>query len=212
MKPRTYTLMPALLSAALLLAPSAGAQGETPAPQPPPAIPPKKMVTVLLKVLAMDQALTIRGEGDMVVAVPWEKGQEATRDALMEIARAVEKELTFKKRAIRFVPIPLNTKGAPPFKEAVEKESATAILVPTGVSKAGLEAITQVAKEEKIHTLAMDASQVEDWLTVGLIPDENKMKVVLNANCVRAAGGFFEVALLKVAKIYHFAKEKPPSP
>jgi len=47
---------------------------------------------------------------------------------------------------------------------------------------------------------------------VGLIPDENKMKVVLNANCIRAAGGYFEVALLKVAKIYHFAKEKPPPP
>jgi hypothetical protein len=128
----------------------------------------------------------------------------------MEIAHGVEKELTFKKRAIRFVPVPL--KGAPAFKEAVEKEKATAILVPTGVSKPGLEAISQVAREEKLHTLAMDASQVEDWLTVGLIPDENKMKVVLNANCVRAAGGFFEVALLKVAKIYHFAKEQQPSP
>jgi hypothetical protein len=56
----------------------------------------------------------------------------------------------------------------------------------------------------------MDASQVEDWLAVGLIPDENKMKVVLNANCIRAVGGYFEVALLKVAKIYHFAKEPPP--
>ncbi len=187
----------------------AGAQEATPPAQEAPAIPPKKMVTVLLKVLAMDQALTIRGEGDMVVVVPFEKGQEPARDALMEIARAVEKELTFKKRAIRFVPVPL--KAAPAFKEALEKESATTVLVPTGTSKAGLEVITQVAKEEKLHTLAMDARLVEDWLTVGLIPDENKMKVVLNANCVRAAGGYFEVALLKVAKIYHFAKEPQPA-
>ncbi|HYV47979.1 MAG TPA: hypothetical protein VFA20_24130 [Myxococcaceae bacterium] len=209
MKPRAYILLPALLSAALLLPRMAGAE-DAGATVPPAAIPPKKMVTVLLKVLAMDQALQIRGEGDMVVIVPWEKGQEATRDTLMEIAHGVEKELTFRKRAIRFVPIQL--KGAPAFKEAVEKEVATTILVPTGVSKAGLEVIAQVAKELKIHTLAMDASQVEDWLTVGLIPDENKMKVVLNANCVRAAGGYFEVALLKVAKIYHFAKEPQHTP
>ena len=81
-----------------------------------------------------------------------------------------------------------------------------------GTSKAGLEVINQVAKEEKLHTLAMDARQVEDFLTVGLIPDENKMKVVLNANCIRAAGGYFEVALLKVSKIYHFAKEPQRTP
>src|SRR4051812_30251201 len=140
------------------------------------------MVTVLLKVLAMDQALAIRGEGDMVVAVPYEKGKEAARDQLMEIARTVEKELTFKKRAIHFVSVPV--KSAPALKDALEKENATAVLVPSGISKNGLELITQAAKEEKLHTLAMDASQVEDWLTVGLIPDENKMKVVLNANCV----------------------------
>ena len=73
-----------------------------------------------------------------------------------------------------------------------------------------LEAVAQVAREEKLHTLAMDANQVEDWLTVGIIPDEHKMKVVLNANCVRAAGGFFEVALLKVSKIYHYYKDPHP--
>jgi hypothetical protein len=37
------------------------------------------------------------------------------------------------------------------------------------------------------------------------------MKVVLNANCIRAAGGFFEVALLRVSKIYHYAKQ-PQAP
>jgi len=198
------------LLSAVAIARMAGAQEAAPPAQEPPAIPPKKMVTVLLKVLAMDQSLTIRGEGDMVVVVPFEKGQEKTRDELMEIARSVEKELTFRKRAIHFVTAPLKTAAA--FKEALQKESATTILVPTGTSRAGLEVITQVAKEEKLHTLAMDANQVEDWLTVGIIPDEHKMKVVLNANCVRAAGGYFEVALLKVSKIYHFAKEPPPAP
>jgi hypothetical protein len=208
LSPRAPRLVPAVLLVAAQIARSAGVPEAAQPAQDPSPIPPKKMVTVLLKVLAMDQALTIRGEGDMVVVVPFEKGQEKTRDELMEIARVVEKELTFKKRAIHFTTAPLKTAAA--FKEAVEKESATTILVPTGTSRAGLEIINQVAKEEKIHSLAMDARQVEDFLTVGLIPDENKMKVVLNANCVRAAGGYFEVALLKVAKIYHFAKEPPP--
>ncbi|HEY8209725.1 MAG TPA: hypothetical protein VIG99_19695 [Myxococcaceae bacterium] len=198
------------LLAAALTARSAGVQEASPPAQEPPPIPPKKMVTVLLKVLAMDQALTIRGEGDMVVVVPFEKGQEKTRDELMEIARAVEKELTFKKRAIHFVTVPLKTAAA--FKEALEKENATTVLVPTGTSKTGLEVINQVAREEKLHTLAMDASKVEDWLTVGLIPDETKMRVLLNANCICAAGGYFEVALLKVSKIYHFAKEPSAPP
>jgi len=203
----SHRLWPAVLAAALL-ARSAGAQEA-------PAIPPKKMVTVLLKVLAMDTALNMRGASDFVVAIPWERGQEAERDRLMEVARPLEKELTFRKRAIRFVPLQLKAgpdpKAGPAFREALVKESASTILVPVGVSKPGLGLINQIAREEKLHTLAMDASQVEDWLTVGVIPDENAMKVLLNANCVRAAGGFFEVALLKVSKIYHYYKNPQPN-
>ena len=206
-------LAPAVLAAALLARPAVA--------QEPAVIPPKKMVTVLLKVLAMDTALTMRGDGDFVVAVPWERGQEAERDRLMEVARPLEKELTFRKRPIRFVPVQLKAvpepKAAPSFREALVKENASTVLVPVGVSKAGLGVINQVARDEKLHTLAMDASQVEDWLSVGVIPDDTAMKVLLNANCVRAAGGFFEVTLLKVSKIYHYYKDPrtapaPPSP
>ncbi|HVE86519.1 MAG TPA: hypothetical protein VND93_26865 [Myxococcales bacterium] len=221
MSARSHTLRRGLLFAAALgalLARPAGA-GEPPAAPAPPAAPvpaaaqvppplqPLRMLKALLKILSMDRALVMRGDTEMVLAVPWERGQEAQRDALLDVARGLEKEITFKQRPLRFVPIPLKASAPAAFREALLKDNASAILVPAGISHPGIEAIAQVAKEEKLHTLAMDASLVEDWLTVSVVPDEDKMKVVFNANCIRAAGGLFEVALLKVARIYHRAKE-----
>jgi len=204
-------LVPATL--ALLLAPHAAFAQE----EPTLPIHNEEAVTALTRILDMDKNLTLRGQGlFVVIAVPYEKGQEAALESLLRTCRYLARARYFRGRGLRHIPVLLKPQDtAAAFREALRREEATAVLVPAGLSPASLDAVAQASNEEKLHTLAMDPTQVEKWFTVGVEPAPGKMQAVFNADNVRNAEGFFDTHLLRVSKILNAdpnRKKKPQKP
>jgi len=201
---------------ALLLAPHAAAAAEE-EEEPTLPIHPEEAVVALTRILDMDRNLTMRSDDKfMVILVPYEKGQEEALEVLLRICRYVARTRYFRGRGLRHIPVQLKAPGmAAAFKEALLREKASAVLVPAGLSVAARDAVAQAANEEKLHTLAMDPTQVERWFTVAVEPAPGKMQVVFNADNVRNAEGLFEPALLTVSKILNAdpnRNKKPPKP
>jgi hypothetical protein len=185
----------ALAAVALL----AAAVATPPARAGDEVIPPRPALTLLIHILSFDRHFVPKGDGDFVVAVVHEPGQKEELARAMEAAEAA-KSMEFKKRAVQFVAVELRAPG--PFRQALVKANASAMVLLPGLTPAGVETIVRVADEERLYTLSLDPTLVEKSAAIGVVKEGTRNRILLNRNALVRMKSSFEPTLLKLARIY----------
>lgn len=161
-------------------------------------VPAKLALLVMLKVLTYDKNLAARGEGDFVVYVAVEPGQEPARREV-EQAAAELRGAALRARPVKFVYGEVGTAEA--LGKQLQAHRAQALLVLQGLSAPGLAAVTRVAGESRVYTLSLDPLLVERSVAVGVTNDAGRPKILLNLSAARLMNATFEPAVLKLARI-----------
>ncbi|MDQ3264637.1 MAG: YfiR/HmsC family protein [Myxococcota bacterium] len=161
-------------------------------------VPPKLALLVMLKVLTYDKNLAARGEGDFVVLVATEAGQEAARREALTATEEL-RGATLRTRAVRFRFVAFSSEAT--LRQAVIDHKAEAVLLLPGLTAAGLETAASVAGSLQLYTLSLDPSFVEQSLAVGVTNHAGRPQIVLNLAAARLANASFEPAVLKLARI-----------
>lgn len=187
--------MPRRLPTALA---AAGVLLVTPAVHAQERVPPPLALRVLLRVLTYDKNLSSHGQGDFVVLIAHERGQEA---ALAEATAAASsmKGMLLAKRPLRFAEVEL--RDASTLAEAAARASADALLLLPGLSRSGEDAAASVAKSTGCYTLSLDPRLVERSFALGVSYRDGRPQIVLNIAAAKRANADFDISILKLARI-----------
>jgi hypothetical protein len=163
------------------------------------AVDPKDGIKILLKVLTYDVNFEARGAGDFVVLVASEAGQAATREQLLATFRASAGN-SIKARPLKFIPVEFKDEAG--LDAEIQKTKANAVLATPGISAAGVRSISEVAQDNQIYTLALDAAMIEKGnLAVGVALAGGRTQIVINEKASRSVGAKFETSVLKLARV-----------
>jgi hypothetical protein len=158
----------------------------------------KAALPVLLKVLTYDLNFDARGAGPFVVLVTAESSQVSARNSLM----ATLKELAVtevKKRPLKFVPVEYS--GEEQLQGEIDKHKASALLVVPGTSTAALKSMWDVAQDNQLYALGLDAESVQSFFPVGVTMAGDKPQILINEKSSKAVGVRFETVVLRMAKV-----------
>lgn len=161
-------------------------------------VPPKLALLVMLKVLTYDKNLAARGEGDFVVLVAHEAGQDAARREALTATEEL-RGATLRTRTVRFRFVAFSNEAS--LRAAVTEHKAEALLLLPGLSSEGLATAASVAGSLRLYSLSLDPSFVERSLAVGVTNHAGRPQIVLNLGAARLANASFEPAVLKLARI-----------
>lgn len=168
-------------------------------------IPPKPALTLLVRILMYDRNFSPKGDGEFVLAVVHEPGQKAELAQVMEAAEET-RTIPFKDRVMKFVPVELKPQALGPFRQALAKANASAMVLVAGLSAASVETIARVSAEEKLYTLSLDPVLVEKSAAIGIVKEGTKEgsrnRILLNRDILVRMKSSFEPTLLKIARIY----------
>lgn len=152
----------------------------------------------LLKVLAYDVNFDARGTGEFVVLVASEAAQEARREEVLAVLRGLP-TVKIKSRPVKFVGGQYQDEAT--LQERIDESRAAALLAVPGLTEAGLHALSEVAQDNQLYTLALDRAMVERALAVGIELTGGRPQVVINEKASREIGAKFETAVLRQARV-----------
>ncbi len=155
----------------------------------------KAALPALLRILPYDVNFDARGSGPFVVLVVSAHG------ASPGLAREI-KDVTvpdIKKRAVRFVTIDFSTEAA--LQAAIDAHRASALLVVPGIVADTLHSVWDVAQDNQLYALALDAATVEACIPIGVTMDGGKPRILIHEKSSRAVGARFETVVLKLARV-----------
>lgn len=158
--------------------------------------PPSVSVLLMLKLVTYDQALSSRGTGDFVVAIPFEKSQTRALDEVLLAAKALP-QTKIASRALRFVTVSDPGDDAK-LAKALDAEQPSALLVLPGSSRTA--AYTRLAREKKLYTLAVSAADAELFALFGVTTRDGKPLPVVNLAAARDLGVQLPSSVLKISK------------
>lgn len=175
------------LAAALLTAATASAQVDV-----------KAALPVLLKVLTYDVNFDARGAGPFVLLVVSEPGQSADRSAL--IGSLKDSSVTeVKKRPLKYIAVDYRDEAQ--LQGEIDKNRASALLVVPGTPLATVKALWEVAQDNQLYALALDAETVQSYFPVGVTMVGDKPQIIINEKSSKAVGARFETVVLRMAKV-----------
>lgn len=180
--------LPALLLGLLVSGPAA-AQDAAEARSAMPA---------LLKVLTYDVNFDARGVGDFVILVVNEPGQGPRREALVDALKGSD-AARIKNRPVKYVGV--ETTSEADLQAQIDKTRASAILATPGMSEKSVKALWEVAQDNQIYAVALEAAMVEQALPVGVVMAGAKAQIIINVKAAKAVGANFETAVLKLARV-----------
>lgn len=163
-------------------------------------VPAKLALLVMLKVLTYDKNLAARGEGDFVVYVATEAGQDEARREV-ELAANDLAGASLRARPVKFVYGEIGDAAA--LKRQLESRKAQAVLLLPGVTPDGVRTVQRVAAETRVYTLSLDPRLVEKSLALGVANEAGRPRIVLNLEAAKQVNASFEPAILKLARIFH---------
>lgn len=158
----------------------------------------KAALPVLFKVLTYDVNFDARGAGPFVVLVVAEPGQSVARSALLGDLKEVT-VTEIKKRPLKYVAIDYRDEGQ--LQAEIEKHKASALLVVPGANAAVVKALWDVAQDNQLYALALDAETVQTCFPVGVTMVGDKPQIVINEKSSKAVGARFETLVLRLAKV-----------
>jgi hypothetical protein len=159
---------------------------------------PKVAVPILLKVITYDRNFAARGEGEFVVLVASEAGQQDVRAEVLTLVKSM-RIASIQNRPIKWVSAEFKDRDG--LAGQVDQHKASAILAVPGLSSAGLTQLSAVAQAKQVYTLALDPEMAERSLTVGVSAQGGRPQIVINLGASKAINAIFESSVLKLAKV-----------
>lgn len=157
----------------------------------------KAALPVLLKVLTYDVNFDARGAGPFVVLVVSEPNQSAARSAL--IGNLKEVTVTeVKKRPLKYVAVDFRDEAQ--LQGEVDKNKASALLVVPGASAAVVKSMWDVAQDNQLYALALDAETMKSF-PIGVTMSGDKPQILINEKSSKAVGARFETVVLRLARV-----------
>lgn len=156
--------------------------------EPPPEVPPRLAMLVMLKVLTYDSGFEARGQGDFVVTIPFSKGAESSAEAVRASLADLDIK-TIKQRSLVFRTVAWGS-----------KTTADAVLVSTALTVEDLRSAVQASRAAKQYSLTFDERQVAEGVLLGVAPVNGKPQPVLNVSTARALGAEFSPSVLKLVR------------
>lgn len=158
----------------------------------------KAALPVLLKVLTYDVNFDARGAGPFVLLVVSEPGLSAERSALM--GNLKDSSVTeVKKRPLKYIEV--NFKDEAQLQGEIDKNKASALLVVPGTSTAVVKSLWEVAQDNQLYALALDAETVQSYFPVGVTMVGDKPQIIINEKSSKAVGARFETVVLRLARV-----------
>lgn len=158
----------------------------------------KAAMPALLKLLTYDVNFDARGTGDFVILVAGETSAADRRKALVKELDALSVNKV-KARTVKYVGIDLKDETA--LQADIDRHKASAVLALPGTAPAGVKAISEVAQDNQIYALALEAAMVEQALPVGVQMTSGKAQIVINEKAAKGVGARFETSVLKLARV-----------
>jgi hypothetical protein len=158
----------------------------------------KAALPVLLKVLTYDVNFDARGAGPFVLLVVSEPAQSAERSALMgSLKDSSVSEV--KKRPLKYIAVDYRDEAQ--LQNEIDKNKASALLVVPGTSSATVKALWEVAQDNQLYALALDAETVQTYFPLGVTMVGEKPQIIINEKSSKAVGARFETVVLRMAKV-----------
>jgi hypothetical protein len=176
-----------VVTALLLLASSARADVDV-----------KAALPVLLKVLTYDVNFDARGAGSFVVLVVSEPAQSAARSALIGTLKEVA-VTEVKKRPLKYISVDYRDEAQ--LQAEIDKNKASAMLVVPGTSMATIKSMWEIAQDNQLYALALDAETVQSFFPVGVAMQGDKPQIIINEKSSKLVGARFETVVLRMAKV-----------
>lgn len=158
----------------------------------------KAAMPVLLKVLTYDTNFDSRGAGDFVVLVLSDPSQADAREKLA----AALKDVTVtkvKNRAVRYVAVDFKDEGG--LQADIDRTRASALMAIPGTPAAAIKGMWEVAQDNQLYALALEASMVEQYFPIGVSMNGDKPQILINEKSSKAVGVRFETSVLRLARV-----------
>lgn len=155
-------------------------------------------VPALIKILAYDVNFDARGVGPFTVLVVSEPGQAKGRAELLAALKALT-ALKVKARPVAWVSWEYKDEAG--LQAEIDKARAAALLVVPGMALPTVKAVWDVAQDNQLYALALEAQTVEQLLPVGVTMAGDKPQIIINEKSAKAVGVRFDTAVLRVARV-----------
>lgn len=160
-----------------------------------PDVPPERAATILARALAYDRGLEARA-GEAVSVGIVRRGGDPRCDAIAVGFRALEKSKMLG-RPFRVLELPYADGSS---LDGAAAAGVDALYICPGLD-AELPAITAASRKMRIVTLSVGAAYVAKGVSIGLVMDETKPKLLINAGASKSEGAQFASELLQLAKV-----------
>jgi len=152
----------------------------------------------LIKILAYDVNFDARGVGPFTVLVVNEPSQAKQRDELVTALKALA-ALKIKTRPVAWVSYEYRDEAG--LQAEIDRSHAAALLVVPGMTMPVVKSVWDVAQDNQLYALALEAQMVEQLLPVGVTMSGDKPQIIINEKSAKAVGVRFDTAVLRVARV-----------
>jgi YfiR/HmsC-like len=158
----------------------------------------KAAMPVLLKVLTYDTNFDSRGAGDFVVLVVSDGSGTSARAQLLTDLKDVS-VTKVKNRPVKYVSVEYKDEAG--LQADIDRTKASALMAIPGTPAAAIKSMWEVAQDNQMYALALEASMVEQYFPVGVSMGGDKPQIVINEKSSRAVGVRFETSVLRLARV-----------
>lgn len=158
----------------------------------------KAAMPVLLKVLTYDTNFDSRGAGDFVVLVVSDPSQAGARGQIVTDLKDVS-VTKVKSRPVKYVAIDFKDEAA--LQADIDRTHASALMALPGTPAAAIKSMWEVAQDNQLYALALEASTVEQYFPVGVSMNGDKPQILINEKSSKAVGARFETSVLRLARV-----------
>jgi hypothetical protein len=158
----------------------------------------KAAMPVLLKVLTYDTNFDSRGAGEFVVLVVSDASGTGARAQLLTDLKDVS-VTKVKNRPVKYVSVEYKDEAS--LQADIDRTKASALMAIPGTPAAAIKSMWEVAQDNQMYALALEASMVEQFFPVGVSMSGDKPQIVINEKSSRAVGVRFETSVLRLARV-----------
>jgi len=159
----------------------------------------RRNAAILARVLSYELTLDDRAGKSVGVAVVYKQGEPSSErnandwfDALNELSSLRIKDKPFFALKIAYSPSDLIS--------AIDTQGIDVLLVADGLAPE-VDAVARIARSKHVLSASNDPAHVERDLTVCVVEQDDKLKVIINLQAAQREGIRFSSNLLKVAKL-----------
>ncbi|MEW5741615.1 MAG: hypothetical protein AB1938_22040 [Myxococcota bacterium] len=158
----------------------------------------KAAMPVLLKVLTYDTNFDSRGAGDFVVLVVSDPSEATSRGQLVNDLKDVS-VTKVKNRTVKYVPVDFKDEAT--LQADIDRTKASALMAVPGTAASAIKSMWEVAQDNQMYALALEASMVEQFFPVGVSMAGDKPQIIINEKSSKAVGVRFETSVLRMARV-----------